>query len=224
MPNVDLYSCKACDRRYLSLADERVGRCPECGTRLTHVWMPEVPRAEPDSYPIADHTYASMEEFVRADPVRLTSREVDFGVLWRDGRDTSYRAAWVEETGELYVVQAGPPSAGGGHVEVLGMTGREGVEAALDGWQARYREAGSIAWMRRRAGRLPQVARPRTAARRMGAIALGATLLAFAGHGAVAPPAAKASGEATRAAKSQSAPTESTSGWTRGRIGRLNTT
>jgi hypothetical protein len=188
--------------------------------------MPEVPRAEPDSYPAADHTYASMEEFARADPVRLTSREVDFGVLWRDGRDTSYRAAWIQDTGELYVVQAGASSTGGGHVEVLGVTDREGVEAALDGWQARYREAGSIAWIRRRAGRLPQVARPRAAARRIGAIALGATLLAFAGHGAVEPPAAQASAtpKATPAAKSQPAPTESTSGWTRGRIGRLNTT
>jgi len=124
--------------------------------------MPEVPRAEPGSYPSGDHTYASMEDFVRADLDRLSSREIDFGVLWRDGVDSSYRAAWIEETGELYVVQAGPPSGGGGHVEVLGVTDRVGVEAALEGWQPRAQEHASIAWIRRRAARLPRVSpRPR---------------------------------------------------------------
>jgi DNA-directed RNA polymerase subunit RPC12/RpoP len=166
---VDLFSCTTCDRRYLSLFDERAGRCSGCGARLTKVWMPEMPRAEAGTYPNGDNTYASTEDFMRADLDRLGSREVDFGVLWRDGADTSYRAAWVEETGELYVVQAGPPSAGGGHVEVLGMTDRAGIEAALEGWQARAQEHASIAWVRRRAARLPRVSprprRPRAAGR-----------------------------------------------------------
>jgi DNA-directed RNA polymerase subunit RPC12/RpoP len=160
---MDLYSCKSCERRYLSLAPHRVGgRCPDCGARLIKVWMPELPRAEAGSFPDGDHTYASMEDFVRADLDRLSSREIDFGVLWRDGANTSYRAAWVEETGELYVVQAGQPSGGGGHVEVLGVTDRAGVEAALEGWQARAEEHASIGWIRRRAAQLPRVSsRPR---------------------------------------------------------------
>ena len=92
---------------------------------------------------------------------RLTSREIDFGVLWRDGADSSYRAAWIEETGELYVVQAGQPSIGGGHVEVLGVTDRVGVEAALEGWQTPAREHASVAWIRRRAAALPRISRGR---------------------------------------------------------------
>jgi hypothetical protein len=124
--------------------------------------MPPIPRADAGSYPAGDHTYASIEDFVREDLRRLGSREIDFGVLWRDSAAGTYRAAWIEDTGELYVVQAGPPSSGGGHVEVLGVTDRAGVEAALEGWQACAREQGSIAWIRRRAAALPRVSqRPR---------------------------------------------------------------
>jgi hypothetical protein len=177
---MDLYFCKPCDRRYLSTVESRVGRCPDCDGRLAKVWMPDVPRAEPQSFPAADNTYASMDDFVRADPSRLTSREVDYGVLWRERRavDRSYRAAWIEDTGELYVVQAGAPSAGGGHVEVLGATDRDGVEAALRGWQSHCREEGSIQWIRRRARRLPQLPERGRGVRRIGATALGATVLA----------------------------------------------
>jgi DNA-directed RNA polymerase subunit RPC12/RpoP len=156
---MNLYSCKGCRRRYFGTSASRVSRCPECGERLTKVWMPEVPRAEPGSYPEGDHTYASMEDFVSDDVDRLGSREIDFGVLWRDGTEGSYRAAWIEATGELYVVQAGPPSRGGGHVEVLGATDRVGVEAALAGWQDRARNHASIAWIRRRAAALPRISR-----------------------------------------------------------------
>ncbi|MEA2378312.1 MAG: hypothetical protein QOD13_2219 [Thermoleophilaceae bacterium] len=204
---MDLYTCTSCDRRYLSISEERVGRCPDCAARLSRVWMPDVPRAEPGSYPAGDNTFASMDDFVRADLSRLTSAELDFGVQWRDGADRSYRAAWVEETGELYVVQAGPTSKGGGHVEVLGATDREGVEAALDGW----REQGSITWMRGRARRLPPVPKGR-ALRRIGAIALGATLLAFSGQAATKPPAASAKPAGHAQTQSQEPPTSSTSG------------
>jgi DNA-directed RNA polymerase subunit RPC12/RpoP len=164
-----LYSCSGCRRRYVDMSARSAGHCPKCGARLAKVWMPEVPRAEAGSYPSGEHTYASMEDFVRADLDRLASQEIDFGVLWRDGAQGSYRAAWIEDTGELYVVQAGPSSTGGGHVEVLGVTDRAGVEAALEGWQARVREHAPIGWIRRRAAALPRVSRrrrsPRAAAR-----------------------------------------------------------
>jgi hypothetical protein len=158
---VDLYSCKRCRKRFLTTTEGRIGRCPDCDQRLTKVWLPQPPRAAPGSYPSGEHTFASIEDFVRADMDRLTSREIDFGVLWRDGADSSYRAAWIEETGELYVVQAGQPSIGGGHVEVLGVTDRVGVEAALEGWQTPAREHASVAWIRRRAAALPRISRGR---------------------------------------------------------------
>jgi hypothetical protein len=119
---MDLYSCRRCEGRFLSIGEDRPVRCPDCDGWLARVWMPEVRRADPGSYPDGPNTYASLDEFVRADPARLTSREVDFGVLWRErsSASRSYRAAWIEQTGELYVVQAGEPGEGGGHVEVWG--------------------------------------------------------------------------------------------------------
>src|SRR4051794_33728226 len=132
---MDLYSCRRCEARFVSLLEERTARCLECDGWLARVWMPEGPSAEPGSYPDGPDTSASLDEFIRADPARLPSREVDFGVLWRErsSASRSYRAAWIEETGELYVVQAGPRGDGGGHVEVLGTTDRAGVESAPAG-------------------------------------------------------------------------------------------
>lgn len=114
--------------------------------------MPEVPRAEPGSYSETGETYASMEDFVAADSRRIGSPEFDFGLYWRDvdGMRT-YRAAWIEHTAELYVVQAGAPQAGGGHVDVLAVADRASVESALDGWRRRCFVPGSIGWLRRRA-------------------------------------------------------------------------
>jgi hypothetical protein len=179
--DMDLYSCRRCEARFVSLREERTARCPQCDGWLARVWMPEVPRAEPGSYPDGRDTYASMDDFVRADPTRLASREVDFGVLWRErsSASRSYRAAWIEQTGELYVVQAGPPAEGGGHVEVLGTTDRARVEAALRGWQDEYPREGSLAWIRSRARGLPR----RRSLRR--AAALGATLIALGAPAAV---------------------------------------
>ena len=178
---MDLYSCRRCEARFVSLGAGRSARCPECDGRLARVWMPEVPRAEPGSYPDGPDAYASLDDFVRADPARLASREVDFGVLWRErsSASRSYRAAWIERTGELYVVQAGSPGEGGGHVEVLGTTDRAGVESALQGWQDQCRREGSLAWIRSRARRLPR----RRSLRR--AAALGATLIALGAPAAV---------------------------------------
>jgi hypothetical protein len=178
---MDLYSCRGCEGRFLSIGEDRPARCPDCDGWLARVWMPEVRRADAGSYSDGPNTYASLDEFARADPARLTSREVDFGVLWRErsSASRSYRAAWIEQTGELYVVQAGEPGDGGGHVEVLGMTDRTGVEAGLRGWQDQCRREGSLAWIRSRARRLP---RRRSLSR---AAALGATLIALGAPAAV---------------------------------------
>ena len=69
---------------------------------------------------MALRTYLSLGAFYGADRRRDASRERDYGLWWRgDGpHDPTYRAAWIEETGELYVMQyEGTP--GGGRVDVL---------------------------------------------------------------------------------------------------------
>ena len=91
--------------------------------------MPRAPRAKAGSYPERETTWASMEDFFEADERRLHSREVDYGVLWRpSGSRVIHRASWIEETGELYLVQSGPTGSGGGHVELLAVCDRDGVE------------------------------------------------------------------------------------------------
>jgi hypothetical protein len=65
--------------------------------------------------------------------------------------------------------------------------------------------------MRGRARRLPPVPKGR-ALRRIGAIALGATLLAFSGQAATKPPAAAAKPAGHAQTQSQEPPTSPTSG------------
>ena len=64
--------------------------------------------------------YDSLSAFYRADPARVHSRERDVGLWWReDAQDPLHRAAWVSDTGELYLVRLGPVEQGGGTVEML---------------------------------------------------------------------------------------------------------
>jgi hypothetical protein len=100
--------------------------------------------------------YASLASFYEADVRRLDSREVDVGLWWRqDPHGPLHRAAWVVRTGELYLVRLGPPSEGGGEVEVLARTdSRERLEEVLRGWQERCGEPRSLPWLRQRAARL----------------------------------------------------------------------
>jgi hypothetical protein len=169
-----LFHCRHCRERFITVAPARARRCPRCRRRLAPVWMPEAPRAAPGSFPESPRAYASMDDFLAADQRRLASRETDFGLHWRgDDGDTTYRAAWIEATGELYVVQAGSPGEGGGHVEVLAVADRAAIEAALDGCS----EHASVAWMRRRVTSLPQLS---ASLRGVRAVALGATVLALA--------------------------------------------
>lgn len=105
--------------------------------------------AAPGSYPPGPRTYSSIAAFVRGNPARLHSPEIDLGLHWHD-RETLYRAAWIEDTGELYVVQLGAPEQGGGHVEVLAAgLEREALEAALSGWQEAH-ERQQLQWLRER--------------------------------------------------------------------------
>jgi hypothetical protein len=100
-------------------------------------------------------TYDSIVEFIYERPRRLYSRERDVGLRWRDGA-ALFRAAWIEDTGELYLVQLGPPEAGGGHVELLAPgVAIDDLGDAVSGWREAQDEGDhSLDWLRGRVRRL----------------------------------------------------------------------
>jgi len=105
--------------------------------------------------------YRSLADFYTADERRIESRELDVGLWWREAADGPlHRAAWVSDTGELYLVRLGPPDEGGGRVEVLAtIADVERLESLLDGWRERCGEAGSLSWLRARAAARRELAR-----------------------------------------------------------------
>jgi hypothetical protein len=100
--------------------------------------------------------YCSLASFYGADPRRLPSREVDVGLWWREQADGPlHRAAWVSDTGELYLVRLGPLQEGGGEVEVLAVLAeRERLESVLEGWREECGGPRSLTWLRERTARL----------------------------------------------------------------------
>jgi hypothetical protein len=131
----------------------------------TDVVAPEVSRHE---------RYESLACFYNADERRLRSRELDVGLWWREHADGPlHRAAWVSDTGELYLVRLGPADDGGGLVEVLAQVeDRALLDGVLDGWRERCGEPRSLQWLRARAALTAPAsaggvrARPREAAPR----------------------------------------------------------
>src|ERR1700726_2935116 len=100
--------------------------------------------------------YRSLTHFYTADERRVHSRERDVGLWWRERADGPlHRAAWVSDTGELYLVRLGPPDQGGGVVEVLAtVSDHERLESMLEGWREQCGRPRSLDWLRRRAARL----------------------------------------------------------------------
>jgi len=165
--------CTDCRQRFYTGATRYriLARCELCGGKLRPIERPEdrppllgpgddrrplrlahpsVAGAEPGSYLDDPFSYPSLIEFARSHLPRIHSCERDFGLHWRDGAAV-YRAAWIEDTGQLYIVQLGPPAAGGGHVQLLaGGTSLEQLESALAGWQDAIHESRSLNWLRRR--------------------------------------------------------------------------
>jgi hypothetical protein len=104
------------------------------------------------------HRYPSLVAFYNADPRRVHSREQDVGLWWRDGADGAlHRAAWISETGELYLVRLGPAAEGGGSVEILArVSDARRLEWLLSGWRERCGGVDSLRWLRRRLARPPK--------------------------------------------------------------------
>ena len=100
-------------------------------------------------------SYRSLARFYSADQRRIASRELDFGLWWRDEAPAPlYRAAWVSDTGELYLARLGPSVTAGAAVEVLAvLEDREQLESALCGWRERCGEPRSLRWLRERVAR-----------------------------------------------------------------------
>lgn len=114
------------------------------------------PRARLAGAPSTKRTraiYPTVAAFYNAERRRLSSRETDVGLWWRDEADGPVcRAAWVSETGELYTVRLGPSEQGGGRVEVIGVfADRDRLERALAGWRRRCGQPRSLSWLRARA-------------------------------------------------------------------------
>jgi hypothetical protein len=72
-----------------------------------------------------------------------------------------YRAAWVRDTGELYVTRLGTLEDGSGEVLVLGRAqDRDELEEALEGWQDVCPQPDSMTWLRHRAAALAAPEKP----------------------------------------------------------------
>ena len=80
-------------------------------------------------------TYPSLEAFYAQDGRRRSSRERDVGLWWRGRGGASYRAAWVQETGEVYLLRHGRPDCKGGPVRLLGSYTVREVEQTFAGWR-----------------------------------------------------------------------------------------
>jgi hypothetical protein len=106
--------------------------------------------------------YQSLSNFYLADRRRRSSRERDIGLWWRVGaHGPIYRAAWVRDTGELYVTRLGPLEDGGGEVVVLGRArDRSQLEEVLHGWQDVCPQPDSMTWLLHRAASLTAPEKP----------------------------------------------------------------
>ena len=117
--------------------------------------------------PIA-RTYLSLGAFYASDPARRTSRERDVGLFWRSQKGPTYRAAFVHDTGELYLFQHALGGRGGGSVQLFAerLTERE-LDVRLAGWEDVCGRKGSYEWLLERMGAaVPEPTPPRPQGRR----------------------------------------------------------
>jgi hypothetical protein len=111
----------------------------------------------------------ALNDFYKHDPRRARSRERDLGLRWRARDHSTYRAAWIEDTGELYSVRHGSPTEGA-RVTVLARLDGGTLDRTLHGWRAvcDSDEPGSYEWLQERARAVdaagPDLAEPASAA------------------------------------------------------------
>jgi hypothetical protein len=97
-------------------------------------------------------SHSSLASFYAANPRRWASREVDLGLRWRGPGRRTFRAAFVEATGELYVFEHQRSDGGGGMVFVHERVSSDwGRAKVLDGWGLVCGEEGSFDWLVSRA-------------------------------------------------------------------------
>ena len=92
-------------------------------------------------------TYPSLEAFYASDRRRRTSRERDVGLFWRGHGGATYRAAWVQATGEVYLLRHGRPDCKGGPVRLIGSYTSREVEEAFSGWRDVVGRPHSLDWL-----------------------------------------------------------------------------
>jgi hypothetical protein len=115
--------------------------------------------------PIA-RTYLSLSAFY-ADQRRRDSRERDIGLWWRSTRGPTYRAAWIRDTGEVYLFQHAVGGRGGGSVHLLRPTLDEReLDRRLAGWSDVCGREGSLEWLLARMQDIPPDSEPTPPARR----------------------------------------------------------
>jgi hypothetical protein len=104
---------------------------------------------------------AGMRAFYAADPRRAPSPERDLGLTWRSIHGTTYRAAWIADTQELYTVRHSGDTDDA-EVRVVARLGADALERALAGWRriAAASQPGSYEWLVERARGAWQAAAP----------------------------------------------------------------
>jgi hypothetical protein len=98
-------------------------------------------------------SFLTLNAFYSADRRRLRSRERDVGLAWRAEDGITFRAAWVQETGEVYLVRHGAPTAGGGRVDLLARRfGLGELQRAIHGYRDVCGRPDSLSWFLNRTG------------------------------------------------------------------------
>ena len=93
-------------------------------------------------------TYLSLGAFYASNPARRSSRERDVGLFWRSRQGASFRAAWVRDTGELYLFQHALGARGGGSVHLLEPAlDEDELDRRLAGWPEVCGREGSLEWL-----------------------------------------------------------------------------
>jgi hypothetical protein len=99
-------------------------------------------------------THSSLAAFYAADSRRWPSAEVDLGLRWRGAGVSTYRVAFVEATGELYVFEHVRADGGGGLVFVHEHRFARGdLAGTFAGWEDVCGAERSVDWLICRAGR-----------------------------------------------------------------------